>query len=524
MQQPHNNHDDNVELTIDDENESVIVLSHLQKCRIVKKVVINHKLGYTESDDDDDVSALSSDSDSSSDSDESTLCLDEEDDVEYAASLYHYRHLSPTECNDLFNTCIHVMEEYVLGHPTKFTDPNFHDIFESNVHAMVYANLTDDLFTGGGSTNSVKAELNHLIETAAKQFFQTYVPCRSHPDTRILSFAKDKKSVASKKKALTKQINVLRGKPQPAQRTPEWYDFRNNLITASNAYKVWESQKMQNSLIYEKCVAVAADAEQRAKSSSMFTNVESPLHWGQKYEPMSVLIYEDMYKTAVEDFGCIRHDTYFCVGASPDGINVDPKSDRYGRMLEIKNIVNRVINGIPKKEYWVQMQLQMEVCGLDECDFLETRFTEYEGYADYMAKKDDDYDYKGLMLYFVDPQEAGKPIYEYCPVLSNSVQDIEAWEEKVKAQREADGFRWVRNIYWKLAEFSCVLVCRNRVWFDNCVQNIQTLWKTVEEERVTGYAHREPTRRVKADGTPVTRVKKNELTPNKCFIKVTKMN
>ena len=47
-------------------------------------------------------------------------------------------------------------------------------------------------------------------------------------------------------------------------------------------------------------------------------------------------------------------------------------------MLEIKNIVNREITGIPKKEYWVQMQLQMEVCNLPECDFLETRFKEYE--------------------------------------------------------------------------------------------------------------------------------------------------
>ena len=51
-------------------------------------------------------------------------------------------------------------------------------------------------------------------------------------------------------------------------------------------------------------------------------------------------------------------------------------------MLEIKNIVNREITGIPKKEYWVQMQMQMEVCAIyEECDFLETRFKEYENEA-----------------------------------------------------------------------------------------------------------------------------------------------
>ena len=31
------------------------------------------------------------------------------------------------------------------------------------------------------------------------------------------------------------------------------------------------------------------------------------------------------------------------------GINVDKKSPLFGRMLEIKNIVNREITGIPKK-------------------------------------------------------------------------------------------------------------------------------------------------------------------------------
>jgi len=79
------------------------------------------------------------------------------------------------------------------------------------------------------------------------------------------------------------------------------------------------------------------------------------------------------------------HINHSFIGASPDGINVDPKSDRYGRMIEIKNIVNRDITDKPKEEYWIQMQVQMETCDLDECDFIETRFKEYESpeaYAD----------------------------------------------------------------------------------------------------------------------------------------------
>ena len=76
--------------------------------------------------------------------------------------------------------------------------------------------------------------------------------------------------------------------------------------------------------------------------------------------------------------------SYSFIGASPDGINSNISNPRFGRMLEIKNIVNREINGIPKLEYWIQMQLQMETCDLNECDFLETKFIEYENEDDFI--------------------------------------------------------------------------------------------------------------------------------------------
>ena len=120
-------------------------------------------------------------------------------------------------------------------------------------------------------------------------------------------------------------------------------------------------------------------------SATSFVNTDSSLHWGVKYEPVSIMLYEQMYGTVVDSFGCIQHPKYKCIGASPDGIVNDTTSQRYGRMLEIKNIVNREITGIPKEEYWIQMQVQLETCDLDECDFLETRFKEYENEAMFYA-------------------------------------------------------------------------------------------------------------------------------------------
>ena len=40
--------------------------------------------------------------------------------------------------------------------------------------------------------------------------------------------------------------------------------------------------------------------------------------------------------------------------------------------VEIKNIVNREITGIPLEAYWIQMQVQMEVCDLD-LTFIESK-------------------------------------------------------------------------------------------------------------------------------------------------------
>ena len=195
----------------------------------------------------------------------------------------------------------------------------------------------------------------------------------------------------------------MREIPQPEQRTAEWYSFRHNLITASNAYKtLMEVNGSEfNQIVFEKCkpLYVPSDSEKEDDSGNVkVVNVETTLHWGQKYEPLSVLIYEHMYNTTIEDFGCIKHDKHTFLGASPDGINVESSSPRYGRMLEIKNIVNREITGIPKLEYWVQMQLQMETCRLERCDFLETRFKEYEDETSYL--NDTEIEYKGIILYF----------------------------------------------------------------------------------------------------------------------------
>jgi hypothetical protein len=200
------------------------------------------------------------------------------------------------------------------------------------------------------------------------------------------------------------------------------------------------------------------------------------------------MIYEHMYKTRVADFGCLQHDTHLFLGASPDGINVDPASQRYGRMLEIKNIVNRDITGIPKKEYWIQMQLQMETANLNECDFLETQFSEED---DEDEVKHKDALMTGTILYFM---KDGRPHYEYEPIGTTRAES-EAWFADAMERNQAH--MWMKTIHWRLEKMSCVLVLRNKLWFQHAIKVLADLWQTIVKERSNpqGCEHRAPKRR-----------------------------
>lgn len=419
---------------------------------------------------------------------------------------------------ELYLTCIHLMEEFIDSHPFIITEPNFAELFDESVEELISETLTHHEFFIDENTEE---EIDDIIQWAKDDFFKNYIPPRSFPDTFVQQEKIDKQKIDA-------QFNYLYSQPQHEQRTDEWYEFRYKLITASNAHKIFGSQATLNQIIFEKCQPLKKgnginydDCESIGSVESVDSmtdnnvdpnvktivfqsninnaqvskpvNINSPLHWGNKYEPVSLMIYMAMFKTTVAEFGCIQHPKYPFLGASPDGIIDDPSNPRYGRMLEIKNIVNRVINGIPKKEYWIQMQLQMEVCGLDECDFLETKFIEYNNAETFYADEIDNMK-KGVIIYFVDSNN--QPIYEYKPLnVPNTFEVVNSWGEKV-IQQSTNMF--VSFIYWKLETLSCVLVLRNKHWFEHAVGDISKTWDIIKKERVSGAEHRAPKKRAPA--------------------------
>ena len=189
------------------------------------------------------------------------------------------KYLSEEDELELYEMCIHIMYEFIQHHPTIITEPNFEELFDENVEELIHSHFIDSIHY----TENAEEEVDEIIQHCKSDFFKYVIPPRSYSSSIILHEPDTEK--------ITEQINILQNKPQPAQRTSEWYSNRYNLITASNAYKIFESQATQNQLIYEKCKPLVEEEDGK------FVNINSPLHWGQKYEPVSVMIYEKNFKT-----------------------------------------------------------------------------------------------------------------------------------------------------------------------------------------------------------------------------------
>ena len=385
---------------------------------------------------------------------------------------------------ELEETVIELMDEYMDSHTLSLSISSFPTTMIQDLCSLLF----DDLVSGGicGDSDDDFETIHEIVDNTFKLYWKQYntMPLRQQSFTDFE--AADLSLVASK-------IMQIEAVPKQQQRSKEWYETRYNMITASSISKALGSAAQVNSLICEKCKPLVM-------YSCDYVNCDSPLHWGVKYEPITAMIYEHMYNTCVAtEFGCIPHRDYPFIGASPDGIVVDPNNERYGHMVEIKNIVNRDITGIPKDEYWIQMQVQLEVCDLEYCDFIETRIKEYED-ADETFYDDIACQYRGIILHFVDSNaldpRSAPPHYVYMPLsipIDRSAIDI--WTQNI-IDKKTDKYVLYKTHYWYLDEISCIVVKRNREWFYVAIPQFTNVWHTILKERVDGYEHRVPKKRV----------------------------
>ena len=402
--------------------------------------------------------------------------------------------INETDIDELRECIYLIIDEFITGNVEEYCYKDFNNrLYEYTyeILAGLYNNIED----------MINMPLSELIDEGIYSYFEFYGIKRS--ETTKVTSPKNSKHFA-------KIIKNIEKKDTHEQGTKEWYDFRWTHITASSAYKALGSDAEKNQLILTKCKPISPSKGTRV-------NITSAMHHGHKFEPLSILLYENKFNTKVGEFGCIESDDYPYLAASPDGINIKKNNPRYGRLLEIKNPTSRKICGIPKKDYWVQMQIQMEVLNLPECDFLETSFKEYE--SEDLFKEDGIFNMsknnerKGIILCFNDGK---KPVYEYTPLNIDNFNDYEKWRDAI-IDKHAH-LTWIKNSYWRMEQWSCVLVRQNKPWFNAVKHKFKELWDIVLKERETGFEHRKPKKRIKKTktieiATPPLNPKPHKLPP-----------
>jgi len=264
-----------------------------------------------------------------------------------------------------------------------------------------------------------------------------------------------------------RQTNIiaLLARPQVEQRTDAWYTEAQNLITASQFSLILKDNLTRGKLVMEKATGKVDSSPRRTVVQTMDLN---PFTWGIRFEPVVNQIYCHLTKTEIKDMGRLKHQTDPRLAASPDGMVIKGPPERYGRFVEFKAPVTRkLIQEIPK-DYVVQMQIQMEVGNIEECDYLEVKFNSAYGSTTPTMPT--------LSTYYGELYVIGKndlPVrYIYSPL--NTFGNPPTLQE---------GETILETVSWTTSEFYLTTVERSRSWFESVKPKIDSFWKDIESAK-----------------------------------------
>ena len=257
-------------------------------------------------------------------------------------------------------------------------------------------------------------------------------------------------------------LNVLIDKPIVKQRSTEWYNMRQTLITASDFAQALGEGKFgtQKQLFIKKC----------GYEEDNFNNNLPALKWGVMFEQMACEIYARRNFTKVHDFGLLRHPVVDFFGASPDGITDN------GILLEIKCPFIRKITGEIPLQYYYQIQGQLDVCCLDECDYLECGFELYSNEKGFWSDKT--LCEKGVIFQFKMCASDADIQYKYSKITTNSPDDdseLKVWYEKMC--NDTPNIDTIS--FWKINTFSCIRIYRDEVFLKEKLDEIRVVWDKI---------------------------------------------
>jgi putative phage-type endonuclease len=252
-----------------------------------------------------------------------------------------------------------------------------------------------------------------------------------------------------------KQLQYLLSLPKLQQRTPEWYEARNAMITASDFAQAIGKGKFGTQRDFY--------IKKSGYEDDNFDQSNPALQWGVMFEQVACDAYSVKNNGIhVHEFGLLKHPTVPHLGASPDGIS------ELGIMLEIKCPYRRKITGEIPYQYYCQMQGQLDVCDLAECDYLECKITTYASQSEFESKFDADEDYKGIVVDTVDGNRhyVDKALWKD---LSSQIEWLSSFpEEQVQ-----------KITFWRLDTYSCQRVYKRTEFISDLYPQLAKSWQQI---------------------------------------------
>ena len=250
-------------------------------------------------------------------------------------------------------------------------------------------------------------------------------------------------------------LNELIKKPLIKQRTPEWFKLREDRLTASDLYDA-----IKNPLSL---------AKKKLKGITFNSSAIPALKWGTMFEPLAIQIYSHINNKKIHEFGLIINDDIQYFGASPDGITED------GIMIEIKCPYSRkIIDGEIPEKYYYQIQGQLAVCNLEDCDYIECEFISLGSKDEYLDLKEDENYKHGIIAELKVNNDYDYKYSTKNQKLLDNLKEMEEYEKK--------GYNL---IYWKLKLINIqkVKFDKNK-WNKEITNKINNFYEIYKEEKI----------------------------------------
>jgi hypothetical protein len=175
-------------------------------------------------------------------------------------------------------------------------------------------------------------------------------------------------------------------------------------------------------------------------------------------------------------------------------------------MLEIKVPLRRIIKQDKTCRqdtpyYWDQVQLQLECCDLDECDFWQCNLSEYKDYEEFLEdtcksepfrSKTTSFE-KGCLIQLLPKKFISHNTEDYLsivhehakfihpPKIEMSPKDCKIWyEQELKnLDKTHPEMGLDRIVYWYLKKSKCETIQRDKIWFDDNKGKFENMWDNI---------------------------------------------